>query len=47
MNLITLIANGCKAFLDFLFPAIFELEKNELKSQYMPFNGNAAYSIKE
>jgi hypothetical protein len=36
MNLITLIANGCLAFLDFLLFAIMEWEKYELKMHYMP-----------
>lgn len=36
MNLITLIANGCLAFLDFLLFAIMEWEKDELKMHYMP-----------
>jgi len=36
MNLITLIANGCLAFLDFFTYAIMEWEKDKLKMQHRP-----------
>lgn len=46
MNLITLIANGWLAFLDFFTYAIMECEKDKLKMQHTPIQRQCSKSIK-
>jgi len=46
MNLITFIANGRLAFLDFLPFALMELEKDKLKMQHRPIQRQCSKSIK-
>ncbi|MCA6439772.1 MAG: hypothetical protein IM598_07485 [Chitinophagaceae bacterium] len=46
INLITLIANGSLAFLDFFAFAIMEWKKGKLKMQHTPIQRQCSKSIK-